>query len=380
MLKTIKTEKLPIKIWADDIDPKTLAQAKNLANLSSAFHHIAIMSDAHVGFGMPIGGVLATKGTIIPYAVGVDIGCGMQAVKTNLGLENIRSKLEEILAVLAAEIPLGFEHHREKQIWKLFDSAPASPIIQQEIEAAKKQLGTLGSGNHFLEILTDDGKAVWLMVHSGSRNFGYKTASYYYKLAREKNPAGGELAWLELSSKIGQEYFAAMNFCTLFAHENRTRMIEKFIEVIERIFGPFAAREQLDTYHNYAAEEEHFGKRVIVHRKGAVHAAKGEKVIVPGSMGTKSYIAEGLGNLESFLSCSHGAGRAIGRRDAKRKYSYQQVIEELQQQGVEILAKNKGDLIAESPFAYKDIERVMELQNDLAKPVVTLKPIGVVIG
>lgn len=380
MLKTIKSEKLLIKIWADDIDPKTLSQAKDLANLPCAFHHIAIMSDAHVGYGMPIGGVLATKGTIIPYAVGVDIGCGMQAVKTNLGLENIRSKLKEILAVLAAEIPLGYEHHREKQIWKLFDSAPASPIIQQEIEAAKKQLGTLGSGNHFLEILIDDGKAVWLMVHSGSRNFGYKTAAYYYKKAREINPSAGELAWLELKSKLGQEYFAAMNFCTLFAHENRTRMIEKFIKVVERILAPFSEISRLDTHHNYAAEEEHFGQKVIVHRKGAVHAAKGEKVIIPGSMGTKSYIAEGMGNLESFLSCSHGAGRAIGRREAKRKYSYQQVIEELEQQGIEIFAKNKGDLIAESPFAYKDIERVMELQADLVKPIVTLRPIGVVIG
>jgi len=380
MLKTIKTEKLPIKVWADDVDPKTLGQAKNLANLPSAFHHIAIMPDAHVGFGMPIGGVLATKGTIVPYAVGVDIGCGMQAIETDINVDNLKPKVKEILAALAQEIPLGYEHHKESQSWQTFAKAPKSPIIVQEIEAAKKQLGTLGGGNHFLEILVDDKETIWLMVHSGSRNFGYKTAGYYYKKAREINPNGGELAWLDLSSNLGQEYFLAMNFSTLFARENRTRLLEKFIEIVERIVGPFVEISRLDTHHNYAAEEEHFGQQVIVHRKGAVYAANGERVIIPGSMGSKSFIAEGLGNLESFLSCSHGAGRAIGRREATRRLNYQKVAEVLQKQGVEILAKNKGDLIAESPFAYKDIEKVMELQVDLAKPIVTLRPLGVVIG
>lgn len=380
MYKTIKTEKLPIMVWADDMDPQTLNQAKNLANLPSAFHHIAIMADTHIGYGMPIGGVLATIGTIVPNAVGVDIGCGMQTMQTSIKLEEINPKIDDILHELSRSIPMGFRHHKKPQIAELFNQPPKNPIIIQEIHSAKKQIGTLGGGNHFLEILHDENQIVWLMVHSGSRNFGYKTAEYYYKKARDINPEGGELAWFDINSKIGQEYFEAMNYCIDFAHQNRNMMMDIFIKIIKEAFGDFKQLDRIDTHHNYADLENHFGKEVVVHRKGAVRTNIGEKVVIPGSMGTPSYIAEGLGNQISFNSCSHGAGRAMGRRDAKRKIPWEKVDQELKKVGVTVKGVNKSDIIAESPFAYKDIKKVMKLQSDLAKPAVILKPVGVLIG
>lgn len=411
-MRVITGEKIPIKMWLDDIEPNALRQARSIANLSGAFHHIAIMPDAHVGYGIPIGGVLATRDIIVPNAVGVDIGCGMVAVKTTLP-EISRGKLKEILSELRRIIPTGFTHHKKPQEWEGFDKAPNVPIIQQELASARRQIGTLGGGNHFLEILqeADDkkwnikgAKCIWLMLHSGSRNFGKKTADVYHKKARKfcednniKLP-DKDLAFLEFNSPLGQEYFKAMSYCLEFAQANRYLMMERFMEIVQSITdcefvnfrreygkstGSFVAdTPQDDTlchfgiHHNFASLEEHFGETVIMHRKGATQAFKNQLGIVPGSMGTPSYIVEGLGNIESFMSSSHGAGRVMGRREANRI-----LTEEKANQAIKgIVFGHWHGKFDEAPPVYKDIEKVIEAQQDLAKPIVKLKPLAVMIG
>ena len=381
MKKQITSEKIPIKLWLDDIDEVTLQQAKDLANFPFAYKHIAIMPDAHPGFGMPIGGVLATLGVVIPNAVGVDIGCGMEAVKTSI--TNIsQDTLKNILCETRNTIPVGFEHNKEAQIWEAFNRAPSVDIIQKEIESAKRQIGTLGGGNHFIEILKGDDGFIWILVHSGSRNFGFKTANYFYQKAikisqnsKIKLPTK-ELSFLPIDSNEGRQYLKAMNFCLEFAQANRDLMTEK----VKKIFSGYTKATfdpSINIHHNYAAEEEHFAKKVYVHRKGATKATKGLIGIVPGSMGTPSYIVEGLGNPESFCSCSHGAGRRLGRRQAIKSLSLEE--EQIKMKDILGAPRTKNEL-QEAPGAYKDIDKVMKDQEDLVKIKTKLFPLAVIIG
>lgn len=402
-MKIIDSEKIPIKMWLDEIEPDTMRQVKNIANLPGAFHHIAIMPDAHIGYGMPIGGVLVTVDTIVPNAVGVDIGCGMVAVKTAIQ-EIDEYSLKQILNELRRIIPTGFAHHKEAQNWEGFDRAPNIPIVQQELNSARKQIGTLGGGNHFLEILQEVGSAkwniagqgnIWLMIHSGSRNFGLKAANIYHKRARRFCEANKidlpdkDLSFLKFGSQDGREYWQAMNYCLEFAKANRHLMMERFMDIFQTVSGcefinfnkerdPGAETKEVYVaiHHNYAAREEHFGKTVIVHRKGATRAFKGQLGIVPGSMGTPSYIVEGLGNPESFMSCAHGAGRALGRREAGRVLTREQADEAVKG----IIFEGWRGKFDEAPQAYKNIETVINNQIDLARPIVKLKPLAVMIG
>lgn len=410
-MKIIKTEKIPIKMWLDKIEPDALRQAKNIANLEGAFHHIAIMPDAHVGYGMPIGGVLATRNIIVPNCVGVDIGCGMVAVKTSIQEIN-QPTLKQVLDKLRKTIPTGFNHHKQPQEWEGFERAPDIPIIQQELKSARRQIGTLGGGNHFLEVLeeADDkkhnlksNKNIWLMLHSGSRNFGLKVASAYHKKAvlycQNKNIKipDRELAFLELKSKEGQEYWQAMNYSLEFAAANRQLMMKRFMAIFQDITGcdfinfnkehsrhsvssqtPSVKQEGISVciHHNYASEEKHFGENAIVHRKGATQAFARQLGIVPGSMGTPSFIIEGLGNPESFMSCAHGAGRQMGRKEANRRLNEKMAEEAIK--GV-LFGRWHGKF-DEAPQAYKDIEDVIDRQIDLARPVVKLLPKMVMIG
>ncbi|MFA4820561.1 MAG: RtcB family protein [Candidatus Aenigmatarchaeota archaeon] len=400
---TISSENIPVKMWLDKIEPETEKQARNLANLSVAFHHIAVMPDAHVGYGMPIGGVLATIDAVVPNAVGVDIGCGMVAAKSSLK-EISENVLKKILGELRKKIPVGFEHHRKPQPWEGFDRAPDVPIIQQELSSAKKQIGTLGGGNHFLEILQEvedkrwglkgEGN-IWLMLHSGSRNFGLKVANFYHGKAQifcERNSValpGPDLAFLSLDSQEGKEYWQAMKYCLDFARANRGLMIKRFMEIFSDVTGsefinfnkehnPESKKQEayIGIHHNYAAREEHFGQEVIVHRKGATAAFAGQLGIVPGSMGTPSFIVEGLGSPESFKSCSHGAGRQMSRREANKKISEKEAEEAI----AGVLFGRWHGKFDEAPQAYKNIEEVMEQQKDLARPIVKLKPLAVIIG
>ncbi len=380
-MRVINTKGIDIKSWANDIEDGALHQACNLASLPFAYKHIALMPDVHEGFGMPIGGVLAAAEMIIPNGVGVDIGCGVLAVKTD-AFEAKKKDLIEIINRATSKIPLGFKHHKKPQDWPGFDSSPQIPIIKRELESARYQLGTLGGGNHFCSIEKGCDGHLWIMIHSGSRNLGYKVANEYNKIAKLTNkklslvPESFDLACLEVKSPEGQEYIAAMNFCLEFAKANRIKLFNDFYEIFRQVLGAEKIIKQIDIHHNYAAEECHFGRDVIIHRKGAIKAGIGQEGIIPGSMGTPSYIVEGLGNHDSFISCSHGAGRRMSRKKAN-----DYLTEDMASKSMEgiIFSGWKGDL-SEAPMAYKDIEEVMKNQCDLVKPIVKLRPLAVMKG
>ena len=380
-MRVENTERVPIKLWLDDIEDGALQQARNLANLPFVYKWVAIMPDSHQGYGMPIGGVLATDGVIIPNAVGVDIGCGMGAVQTSLnGIDT--TTLKEIMGKVRHAIPVGFNHHKEAQDWEGFDRAPDIRIIQQELNSARKQLGTLGSGNHFIELQQDEEGSIWIMLHSGSRNFGLKTANVYHKLAQalcerwHVRLPDKDLAFLPMEEQSGQEYHAAMSFCLEFAQASRAHMMQAVIQIVKDVTGGDPV-DEVNIHHNYAALENHYGKNVWVHRKGATRVREGERGIIPGSMGTFSYIVEGLGNSQSFHSCSHGAGRKMGRKEAGRKLNLEE--EQAKMSGIVHGLRGVGDL-DEAPGAYKDIDQVMESQKDLVKILVRLNPLGSIKG
>ena len=404
MEKVISTEKIPIKLWLDNIEEGALQQAKNLANLPFASKWISIMPDSHQGFGMPIGGIMATKGVIVPNAVGVDIGCGMCAVETSL-TEIDQDILKKIMGEIRKVIPVGFGHHKEKQDESLmpqgvgkrlnpldlesrdrkFESClPQYPIVEREYKNALTQIGTLGGGNHFIEIQKGSDGYIWIMVHSGSRNFGLKIADYYNKKAIELNekwhsqvPKEWQLAFLPIESEEGQAYLREMNYAVEFALANRKLMMDRIKDIFETETGLYDYNEIINIAHNYASLENHFGENVWVHRKGATLARYGTIGIIPGSMGTKSYIVEGLGNKDSFESCSHGAGRKMGRKEAIRTLNLEE--EQKKMKGILGGPRNQNDL-EEAPGAYKEIDEVMENQKDLVKIKIELKPLAVVKG
>ncbi len=402
MKKVISTEKIPIKLWLDDIEDGALDQAKNLANLPFAFKHIAIMPDSHQGYGMPIGGVLATTYMIIPNAVGVDIGCGMCAVKTT-ATDIDKETLKKIMGDIRKEIPVGVNRHKETQAdilmpkIELQDPHPREtmPIVFQEYANAKYSLGTLGGGNHFIEIQKGSDGYIWIMIHSGSRNLGYRVANYYDKLAIDLNaewctsvPKSHELAFLPMESKEGRAYIKEMNYCVDFALANRKLMMSIIQEIIYKHTGAMNAPGEytkdmrgsfINVVHNYARMENHFGKNVMVHRKGATLATKDAIGIIPGSQGTPSYIVKGLGNRDSFNSCSHGAGRKMGRKDAQRNLDLEKEVNFLNAKGIIHSIRNVKDL-DEAPGSYKDIDEVIKNQEDLVKVMIKLEPLAVIKG
>lgn len=396
MKKVIGTENRPIKMWLDDMEPGALAQARNLANLPFTFKHVAIMPDAHCGYGMPIGGVLATEGVVIPNAVGVDIGCGMCAVKSTLKeVEAVR--LKEMLGSaregrgIREMVPVGFKHHKRAQDESLMpDRTPLEQLkdsrVLQLYQGALKQLGTLGGGNHFIEVQKGSDGHIWFMVHSGSRNIGLKVAQYYNREAVRLNgrwrsavPQKWELAFLPLDTDEGQNYLVEMQYCVDFALANRRLMMNRIKQVVADVVGEVDFEPLINVAHNYAAVEHHFSKDVVVHRKGATRARAGEYGIIPGSQGSKSYIVVGKGNPESFCSCSHGAGRLMGRKQAQRELDLESEKEKLDKLGVVHGLRSIRDL-DEAAGAYKDIGRVMENQADLVNIEVELVPLAVMKG
>ncbi len=385
-MKIIQTDKmgLPIYSWVTDLEEECMQQAINLSNLPFAFSHIALMPDAHLGFGMPIGGVLATLGEIIPNAVGVDIGCGMMACKTNI--RNYDSlKIEQIIKDIRNSIPVGHRWRSRPLINKLPPYAHLL-IVKKHAEDALLQLGTLGGGNHFIELQKDKDNYLWVMIHSGSRNIGKQIADYYNKEAitlnkktRSPVPKSYNLAHLSLNSAIGQKYLEEMQFCVSFAKLNRDLMLQEVKEILINHFPNISFGEIINIEHNYARIENHFGKRVVVHRKGATYAGNNKTGIIPGSQGTKSFIVKGKGNEDSFHSCSHGAGRVMGRMEAKRILNLKEEKQILDKLGIIHSIRNVRDL-DEAPSAYKDIEEVMENQKDLIDILIELFPLGVVKG
>lgn len=389
MKQVISTEKIPIKLWLDDIEEGALDQARNMANLPFGFKHIAIMPDSHQGYGMPIGGVLATKGVIVPNAVGVDIGCGMCALKTNLDSISTET-LKKILSGIRELVPLGFGHHKEKHDIALMPSPETivkNGIVERQFESARKQIGTLGGGNHFIEIQKGSDDHIWIMIHSGSRNIGLKVAEYYNKMAQNLNERwhsavdkSKNLAFLPIETQEAKDYFNEMQYCVDFAFANRMLMMNNIVSVFTDCFnGNFSEMEFVNIAHNYARWEHHYNTNVIVHRKGATSAKEGETGIIPGSQGTKSYIVKGKGNAESFESCSHGAGRVLGRKQAARTLDLEAEIARLNEQGIIHSIRSKSDL-DEAPGAYKNIDIVMENQKDLVDILVELSPLAVIKG
>ena len=391
MRKTVKTEKKPIKLWLDDMDSGAMDQARNLANLPFIHSHIAIMPDAHLGYGMPIGGVMATNGVVIPNAVGVDIGCGMCAQQTSLNSLS-SEQLKGLLTHIRRTIPLGFKHHK-KGVDRRFMPKPRSKvpiselqIVSQQFENGRTQLGTLGGGNHFIEIQKGSDGFIWIMIHSGSRNLGYQVANFYNKLAGKMSsrfgstiPPNWQLAFLPVNSIEGRSYLLEMEYCVDFAYMNRKLMMERVKEGLLMLAAPVRFGEFINIAHNYASLETHFHKNVLVHRKGATRAEEGEIGIIPGSQGTPSYLVRGKGNVQSFKSCSHGAGRKMGRKQAQRQLDLHQEQKKLEDQNILHAVRSRRDL-DEAAGAYKDIDEVVENQLDLVEVLVTLKPLAVVKG
>jgi tRNA-splicing ligase RtcB (3'-phosphate/5'-hydroxy nucleic acid ligase) len=403
-MKWVKKEdqyRVPLKSWCDDMEDSAMNQAEDLVRHPSVFKQVALMPDCHPGYGMPIGGVIACQEDIIPNAVGVDIGCGMGAVKTTLQVaETDRRSLRDVMTKIREWIPCGEgKSHRSGQNWdrmneRVEDFEGRGWYSGHVKDLAGKNLGTLGGGNHFIEVQAADDDMVWLMIHSGSRHLGNMIAKYYHKLALSLNETwkaqipARDLAFLPVGSKEGKDYIHDMNFALSYARENRRQIMERFMATFAAIYPSVEFGKQVNIHHNYAALENHFGRNVWVHRKGATSARKGEIGIIPGSMGTPSYIVEGLGNPESFTSCSHGAGRVMGRKEASRTLTPAQcdkamgdVVYDRWHKARKGKGKNKGDYdLGEAPQAYKNIEDVIESELDLIKPIVKLRPLAVVKG
>jgi len=402
-----------IKVWADDVDEKVTGQLNNLAKLPFMYKWPCLMPDGHLGYGMPIGGVLATKGVVIPNAVGVDIGCGMIAAKLPF-TDMTKDQLKRALGLIRKTIPTGFKHHKKPQDMALMPkkSQEFTPVVNDQYNKALYQLGTLGGGNHFIEIQRGSDGYIWIMIHSGSRNLGYTVAKYYNNMAKDLNKfwfsevsEKSQLAFLPLKSKEGRKYLSEMQFCVEFAAANRKLMMERVlrcvytgiispmvrkglhplpptesdIQYVDRFMARGVSPEIQDIAHNYAALENHYGENVVVHRKGATKAYLGTVGIIPGSQGTSSYIVRGKGNPESFQSCSHGAGRLMSRTAAKENLSLEEEQKFLDDQEILHSVRGKANL-DEAPGAYKNIDKVMKLQSDLVDIVIKLRPIGVVKG
>lgn len=381
-MQIIKEDGLVIKCWADELDEKTKEQALNLSRLPFAVHHIALMPDTHMGYGMPIGGVLATKGAVIPNAVGVDIGCGMCAAKTAFPADQFSTEeMKSIMGAIRRVVPVGFAHHDTPQPEDLMPAGQFGWIVDQQYQAALKQLGTLGGGNHFIELQKGSDGSLWVMIHSGSRNLGKQVADHYNKLAVELNhqwyvgvPEEWALAFLPIDNGAASGYLTEMRYCVQFAKANRGLMMDRVLQCLGAV-----AVERLDIAHNYAAQEHFYGQDLWIHRKGATRARAGELGIIPGSQGAKSYIVRGLGSLKSFNSCSHGAGRRMGRKQAERELDLQDEISRMDAKGILHGIRGKRDL-DEAPGAYKDIDKVMSQQSDLVEIVTTLEPLAVIKG
>ena len=390
----IKTEKkglqLSAYIWTDQVEESAWKQINNLTIFPYAFHHIAIMPDVHSGYGMPIGGVLAAKNVVIPNAVGVDIGCGMNY--TQLDIESsaiIKENIKLIMGKIRESIPVGFKHNEHVCNDKDMPNMEKDIIIEKEFNSAKNQLGSLGGGNHFIEIQENLKGNIGIMIHSGSRNLGLQVAKHYNNIAKEKSklPKDWELDFLDINDKDGQDYLKAMNYCLEFALLNRKKMMDKIKNIILDIYNKNKTStgqnikfdNNIDCHHNYAVLETHFGEQVMVHRKGAISAKKGELGIIPGSQGTASYIVEGLGNEDSFMSSSHGSGRLMSRSQARKELNLENEKLSLDKQGIIHSIRNEKDL-DEAPSAYKNIDMVLSNETDLIKPIIKLRPLAIIKG
>ncbi len=393
--QTLEKGCVPVKIWTDDIDPLAITQLENVANMPFVHHHVAAMPDVHVGVGATIGSVIATHKAIIPAAVGVDIGCGMVAVKLSLTANQLPDSLVQLRSGIERRVPFGFAKHREDGVRtaavarlypryeRMLADTPALAKMQRDRDTWHRQLGTLGGGNHFIEVCLDESHRVWVMLHSGSRGIGNQIGRHYIAKAREEMLAldvqlpARDLAYFTEGTSSFDEYLEAVGWAQDFAAENRLQMLELVLDALRERLPPFHVRESaVNCHHNYVARETHFGAEVYVTRKGAIRAGLGEFGIIPGSMGAKSYIVRGKGSAESFESCAHGAGRRMSRTQAKKHFTETDLA--TQTEGVE--CRKDAGVIDEIPGAYKAIDEVMANQADLVDVAHVLKQVICVKG
>jgi tRNA-splicing ligase RtcB len=398
--KIIETGRVPVKMWTDEIEASALQQLINVSALPIVHGHIAAMPDVHAGIGATVGSVIATKAAIIPAAVGVDIGCGMNAVRLSLNARDLPDNLSSLRSAIEYAVPVGFDQHDfdsvqnpahvglartlSKRLGRIADKHPELTKMQRQFERTwVAQLGTLGGGNHFIELCLDEAQRVWIMLHSGSRGIGNAMGRYFIAAARNEAQRNHlrlpdrDLAWFADGSALFADYVEAVDWAQDYALLNRRRMMELVTDTLRPLLPSFKIEgEAINCHHNYVAQETHFGEKLFITRKGAISARAGELGIIPGSMGTKSYIVRGKGNPASLCSCSHGAGRRMSRTEAKRRFKRQDLEE--QTRGVEC-RKDKG-VIDEIPGAYKDIDEVMANQTDLVDIAHTLKQIVCVKG
>lgn len=376
-----------IKCWCNNPEEGALQQARNITKLPNLFGDVCLMPDTHSGYGMPIGGVVALRNAISPNMVGVDIGCGMLAVRTNLTEISIE-QLKEIMGIIRKNVPVGFNHHKEEQANIIFedDDWNNTIICKQEKESARYQIGTLGGGNHFIEIQKGDDGHIWFMIHSGSRNLGFKVANYYNKIAENycyklgfNEIVENKLSFLTIGTEEARNYIIEMNLCLAFSYQNRQMMSKQIKSAFENIIPQVVFEKEINIHHNFANYEEHYGEKVWVHRKGATQASKGMIGIIPSSQGTTSYIVQGYGNEQSFSSCSHGSGRKLSRTKAKEVLSLEEEKRKLDEKGIIHSIRNVNDL-EEASSAYKDGEIVMKEQQDLVQILVKLQPLAVIKG
>lgn len=400
------THGVPIKAYVNGVqlEQQALQQLRNLAELPFIHHHVAAMPDVHWGMGATVGSVIATKGAIIPAAVGVDIGCGMVAQRTNLTASDLPDDLGDLRSAIEAAIPHGRTNDGGRGDRGAWESAPAKveralaklyprltdivkkhPQIERAADRAALHAGTLGGGNHFVEVCLDEEQRVWVMIHSGSRGIGNRIGTHFIELARKEmqrhfiNLPDRDLAYLVEGSELFDDYVEAVHWAQEYAKTNRDIMMSSAMSALKETLKDREVRcdcEAVNCHHNYVQKERHFGADVLLTRKGAVSARTGELGIIPGSMGAKSFIVEGKGNRDSFCSCSHGAGRMMSRSEAKRRFSVEDHIAATA--GVE--CRKDAGVLDETPGAYKDIDAVMEAQKDLVEIRHTLKQVLCVKG
>jgi tRNA-splicing ligase RtcB len=388
--------KVPVYVWTDEVEPSALEQLKRMAQLPVVHGHIAVMPDVHLGKGATVGSVIPTRGAIIPAAVGVDIGCGMCAVRTTLVASDLPESLRAVRNQIERDVPVGFDMHSnsrtragaardvEPGMRRILDRHPG--IVSKKArnrDAWARQIGTLGGGNHFIEICLDEADRVWVMLHSGSRGIGNRIGQYFIGKARETiaradiRLADRDLAYLVEGSGLFEDYWYALDWAQQYAARNRQEMLDIVLAALARHLPAFEIDgAAINCHHNYTARETHDGSEIYVTRKGAIRAGAGELGIIPGSMGARSYIVRGLGNRKSFSSCAHGAGRRMSRAAARKKFTPADLA--AQTEGVEC-RKDRG-VVDEIPGAYKDIDEVMDNQADLVETVHTLKQVLCVKG
>ena len=386
-ISTLKGKNVPIHLWTkiEEVESQALDQLKNIAALPWAWKHVAVMPDVHFGKGATVGSVIAMKGAVAPAAVGVDIGCGMAAVQTNLTASDLPDSLALLRHRVESAIPVGFNAHdqvckyaEKLRLWKEFQDLTEK--VHDLLGKVRKQMGTLGGGNHFIELCLDTDQNVWLMLHSGSRNIGKTLAEIHIgrakKLTHNASLPDKDLAVFLAGTREMDEYRRDLFWAQRYAKTNREVMLKLYQDVLEKMFPQVRFEEPITCHHNYVSEEVHFGEEVLVTRKGAISARQGELGIIPGSMGTRSFIVRGLGNPDSFHSASHGAGRRMSRGKAKRTFS----VDDLRAQTEGVECRKDFAVLDEIPGAYKDIDQVMKYQEDLVEVVAELKQVMCVKG